>query len=100
MRALLLLPVFALAACASTSPKDLEKMSTIDVCYEGMMDPDKKEAMQAELNRRQENCDKYADKLKEMAAQEARAGGPGAQGTDAAKSSGYGSAPSGGMGRY
>ncbi|HTM62270.1 MAG TPA: hypothetical protein VL199_18125 [Burkholderiales bacterium] len=100
MRALLLLPVVLLAACASTSPKDLEKMSTIDVCYEGMMDPDKKAMVDAELTRRQENCDKYAEKLKEMARQEARAGGPGAQGTDAAKSSGYGGAPSGGMGRY
>jgi len=36
-----------------------------------------------------------------MADQEMRAGGSGPQGTDAAKSSGYGVAPSGGgMGRY
>ena len=100
MRALLLLPAALLAACAGPSPKDLEKMSTLDVCYESYMDADKKAIVDAELTRRQENCDKYAAKLKEMASQEARAGGPGAQGTDAAKSSGYGSAPSGGMGRY
>lgn len=100
MRALLLIPVVMLAACADTSPKDLQKMSTLDVCYESYMDADKKAMVDAELTRRQENCDKYAAKLKEMASQEARAGGPGAQGTDAAKSGGYGGAPSGGMGRY
>ncbi|MBV9189229.1 MAG: hypothetical protein JOZ85_02015 [Betaproteobacteria bacterium] len=75
MRPILLLAAVLLAACASTSSKDLEKMSTLDVCYEGMMDQDKKAMVDAELNRRQENCDKYADKLKEMASQEARAGG-------------------------
>lgn len=97
MRPILLVPAVLLAACAGTSPKDLEKMSTIDVCYEGMMEPDKKAMVDAELNRRKENCDKYADKLKQMASQEARAGG--AVGPQDAKSSG---APSmgGGMRGY
>ena len=75
MRTLLLLPAIMLAACAGTSSKDLEKMSTLDVCYEGMMEPDNKAMVDAELNRRKENCDKYSEKLKEMASQEARAGG-------------------------
>lgn len=75
MRLVLLVPVFVLAACAGTSPKDLEKMSTIDVCYEGMMDPDRKAAMEGELNRRHETCDKYDAQLKKMADQEMRAGG-------------------------
>jgi len=100
MRLILLAPVFVLAACAGPSTKDLEKMSTVDVCYEGMMDPDKKQMVENELNRSKESCDKYEAQLKQMAAQEQRAGGAGPQGTDAAKSSGYGGAPGGPMGRY
>ena len=75
MRALLLLPVFVLAACAGTSPKDLEKMSTLDICYEAMMDPDRRAMVDTELNRRKETCDKYDAQLKKMAEQEMRAGG-------------------------
>ena len=86
MRALLLLPVFALAACASTSPKDLEKMSTLDVCYEGMMDPDKRALVETELNRRKETCDKYDAQLKKMADQEMRAGGTAPAAGDAGRS--------------
>src|SRR3954469_5094168 len=100
MRAALLAPLVLVAACASTSPKDLEKMSAIDVCYVAMMDADQKQLAEAELRRRNINCEPYSAELKKMADQEMRAGGSGPQGTDAAKSSGYGGAPSGGMGRY
>ena len=75
MRPVLLVSIFALAACASTTPKDLEKMSTLDVCYEGLMDPDKRALVDTELNRRKETCDKYDAQLKKMADQEMRAGG-------------------------
>lgn len=75
MRALYVFPLLVLVACAGTSPKDLEKMSTLDVCYEAMMDADKKPMAEAELKRRQESCDKYSEQLKQMASQEARAGG-------------------------
>lgn len=101
MRALLVFPLVAIAACASTSPKDLAKMSAIDVCYLAMMDPDEKPKAETELRRRDANCDQYSAELKKMADQEMRAGGSGPQSTNAAKSSGYGT-PSGGggMGRY
>ncbi len=103
MRALLLFPFLAIAACASTSPKDLEKMSTIDVCYLAMMEPDQKPLAEAEIRRRNANCDQYTAELKKMAEQEMRAGGSAPQSsTDTAKSGGFGS-PSGGtggMGRY
>ena len=97
MRALIVLPLFVLAACASTSPQDLQKMSTVDVCYMGMMEPDKKPMVEAELQRRSANCEQYSAELKKMADQEMRAGGSGPQGTDAARSAPSGT---GGMGRY
>jgi hypothetical protein len=102
MRALIVLPLVALAACASTSPKDLEKMSTVDVCYMGMMEPEKQAAVDAEMARRKEYCQDHTAELKKMADLEMRAGGSGPQGTDAARSApGMGGASSntgGGMG--
>lgn len=91
MRAILLFPLLLLAACA-TSPKDLAKMSTLDVCYEGMMDADKRQAVEDELNRRKETCDKYDAQLKKMADAEVRAGGsaPGAAVTGGAARQGGG----------
>ncbi len=103
MRTLLLLPLVALAACASTTPKDLEKMSTVDVCYLGIVEPDTKPMVDAEMPRRKENCQDHEAELKKMADQELRAGGSGPQGTDAAKSGGVGmggATMGGGMGRY
>ena len=99
MRALLALPLLVLAACASNSPKDLQKMSTLDVCYEAMMEPDKKPMAEAEIRRRNTNCDQYSAELKKMAEQEMRAGGSGPQAGDAAKAAGAQSS-GGGMGRY
>lgn len=104
MRAFLLFPLVIIAACASTSPKDLEKMSTLDACYLAMMEPDKKPMVEAELQRRNANCEQYSAELKKMADQEIRAGG-GPSGMDAAKSAGAptssgGGMGGGGMGRY
>ena len=56
MRALLLFPLVVLAACASTSPKDLEKMSTVDVCYLGVVEPDQRAMVDAEIDRRKADC--------------------------------------------
>ena len=102
MRAIQLFPLaLVLAACAGATAKDVEKMSTVDACYLGMMEPEKKPLVDAEMQRRNANCMDHEAELKKMADQEMRAGGSGPQGTDAAKSSGYGVAPSGGgMGRY
>ena len=104
MRAVLLFPFVALAACASTpSPKDVEKMSTIDACYLAMVEPDTKAMVDAEMQRRKANCMDHEAALKKMADQEMRAGGSGPQqSTDAAKSGlGQGGGMGGGgMGRY
>jgi hypothetical protein len=91
MRSFLLLPLAVLAACAtSTSPKDLEKMSTVDVCYLGIVEPDTKAMVDTEMARRKANCQDYEAELKKMADLELRAGGSGPQGTDAAKAGGVG----------
>jgi len=82
MRALLLCPVVVLAACASATPKDVEKMSTVDACYLAMMEPEKKPMVDAEMQRRKANCMDHEAELKKMADAEMRAGGtaPGASG--------------------
>src|SRR5215472_6014609 len=101
MRAFLLFPLAVLAGCASTSAKDLEKMSTIDVCYFAMMEPDQKAMAKAEIRRRNANCDQYSAELKKMADQEMRAGGSGPSTSDAAKAgAGTMGGGTGGMGRY
>lgn len=102
MRAFLLFPVVALAACASTpTAKDLEKMSTLDACYLGIVEPDIKPLVDAEMQRRKANCQDHEAELKKMADQELRAGGQGPSGTEAAKSAAQpGGMGGGGMGRY
>jgi len=97
MRAIQLFPLLVLAACAGATPKDLEKMSTLDVCYEGMMDSDKRQMVEKELNRRKESCEKYDAQLKKMAEIEARAGGA-PQGTDSGTSGSASRIGGGGMG--
>lgn len=96
MRLIPLVPVCVLAACAGASPKDVEKMSTIDACYLAMMEPEKKPMVDAEMERRKANCMDHEAELKKMADQEMRAGGSGPQGTEAARPSGG----TGGMGHY
>ena len=99
MRILLALPLFAIAACAGTSPKDVEKMSTVDACYLAMVEPEKKATVDAEMQRRKANCMDHEAELKKMAQQEMRAGGSGPQGTDAAKNVNPGGNVGGGMSR-
>ena len=97
MRPILLVPVLALAACAAATPKDVEKMSTVEACYLAMTEPEKKPMVDAEMQKRNASCADHEAELKKMAEQEQRAGGSGPQGTDAARSA----QPSGGgMGRY
>ena len=95
MRAILLFPLAVLAACAGPTAKDLEKMSTVEVCYLGIVEPEKSVMVDAEIQRRKANCQDYEAQLKKMADQELRAGGSGPSGSsEAAKAA----MPSGGMG--
>jgi hypothetical protein len=95
MRATLLLcPLFIVAACAATTPKDLERMPIAEVCYLGMSDPDQKPMADAEVARRKANCQDHTAEIKKIEDIERRAGMG-----DAGTAQG-GARPSGGMGRY
>jgi len=98
MRALLAFPLVALAACAATSPKDVEKMSTLDACYLGMMEPEKKPMVDAEMQRRRANCADHEAELKKMAELEMRAGGGGPAGASVTGTAAKSSGGPGGMG--
>ena len=75
MRIALLLPMIALAACASTSQNDLESMSTPEVCYLGLTQPGAGAMAGAEIQRRNEDCSNYVAELTQMASYEQRARG-------------------------
>ena len=75
MRVLFLLPLVTLAACASTSPKELEGMSTADVCYVGLTQPGMGAIAGAEIQRRNEDCSNHVAELTQMAGHEQRARG-------------------------
>ena len=91
MRAILLLPLAALAACAAPTAKDMEKLPVAEVCYRAMIDSSEKDMAQAEVTRRGVNCNDHMAEIKKIQDLEVRAGGgtPGAEVTGgAAKSSG------------
>jgi len=94
MRAALLLCLPLIAACASST--DLKKMSTAEVCYAGMVEPDKQQAAFDEVRRRNDDCSKHSAEIDKIRELEARAGGSpsGANVTGGAAKSG-----GGGMGR-
>jgi hypothetical protein len=92
MRAILLFPLAALAACAAPSPKDMEKLPAAEVCYRAMAEPSQKEMAQAEISRRSINCQEHTAEIKKIQDMEQRLGGTGGgvgEGTPK---------PSGGMG--
>jgi hypothetical protein len=96
MRYALLCPLFVIAACAAPSAKDLEKQPPAEVCYMGMTQPENKQLVDAEIQRRKINCQDYAAELQKMQDMEMRAGGGMGTGEAAPKSA----TPSGGgMGR-
>ena len=77
MRAILLLPLAALAACAAPTPKDMEKMPVAEVCYLSMVDSSDKDLAQAEVNRRRVNCNDHMAEIKKIQDIEQRTGGMG-----------------------
>ena len=77
MRAILLLPLAALAACAAPTPKDMEKLPAAEVCYRAMTDSSEKEMAQAEVNRRRVNCNDHMAEIKKIQDIEQRTGSMG-----------------------
>lgn len=60
------------AGCATT-PADLKKMSTAEVCYIGMVEPEKKAMTDAEIQSRKEDCEKHTAEIDKINDQEMRA---------------------------
>ena len=66
--ALLVLPLVA-ACAAPLTAKDLEGMSTADVCYLGVTNADARALAAAEVQRRNENCQQYEADIKRREAE-------------------------------
>jgi hypothetical protein len=83
MRAAILLCPLFVAACAS-SPKDLQSMPIAEVCYLGMVEPEKQQAVAEEVRRRNEDCNRHSAEIAKIRDIETRAGmSPGTAPTDA-----------------
>ena len=85
-----------LAGCAGVTPQSLQKMSIAEVCYLGTVEPDKQQMTEAEVRRRNDDCDRHKAEIDRIRDQEIRAGA-----TDTAGTQGMGRQSGGmGMGRY
>jgi hypothetical protein len=84
-----------LAGCAAVTPERLQKMSIAEVCYLGMVEPDKQQMAADEVRRRNDDCAQHKAEIDRIRDQEMRAGA-----TDVGGVQGAGAAarPSGGMG--
>jgi hypothetical protein len=96
MRTILLCPLFVAAGCAAPSAKDLEKQPPAEVCYMGMTQPENKQMVDAEIQRRKINCQDYAAEIKKIQEIEMRAG---RMGEGVGEGTPKGGTSSGGMGR-
>jgi hypothetical protein len=75
MRAIPIVLLFLVSACASTaSPEKLKGMSTAEVCYLGMVEPESRQMVESELQARKANCNDYAAEIAKIQDQERRAG--------------------------
>jgi len=75
MRAIPIVLLFLVSACASTtSPEKLKGMSTAEVCYLGMVEPESRQMVDSELQARKANCNDYAAEIAKIQDQERRAG--------------------------
>jgi hypothetical protein len=98
MRATLLLCPLLVAGCATT-PQDLHSMSVAEVCYLGVVQPEKRQMALDEVARRNDDCRNHAAEIAQIhdAQMRAQTGGL-TQGSGAMRSGGMGMG--GGMGRY
>ena len=89
----ILLCVFFVAGCAAITPESLQRTSTAEVCYIGMKQPEHRQMVDTELQRRKADCKDHMDEIRAIENYEARASGMGqgvGEGTPR---------PAGGMGR-
>ena len=88
--------LFVLAGCASVTPQKLQGMPIAEVCYLGMVEPDKQQMVNDEVGRRNEDCSRHTAEIQRIREQEMRAGGA----TDVGSVQGAGRQGGMGMGRY
>ena len=98
MRIAILLSSLFIAACATSNTTDLKRMSTAEVCYFGMVEPEKQQMAMDEVRRRNDDCNQHSAEIAKIRDLEARAGAnPG--GANPMEGSGSGAQRSGSMGR-
>jgi len=85
-----------LAGCAGVTPEKMRSMPIAEVCYLGMVEPDKQQMAADEVRRRNEDCAQHKAEIERIRDQEMRAGGTDVGG--AAGVQGSAARPSGGMG--
>jgi hypothetical protein len=85
-----------LAACATqVTPESLQRMPIAEVCYVGMVEPDKQEMAANEVRRRNDDCATHKAEIDRIRSEEVRAGA-----TDVSGMQGSGRQGGMGMGRY
>jgi hypothetical protein len=85
-----------LAGCAGVTPEKMRSMPIAEVCYLGMVEPDKQQMAADEVRRRNEDCAQHKAEIERIRDQEMRAGGTDVGGTAGVQ--GSAARPSGGMG--
>ena len=90
------LVVVLLAGCATkVTPESLQRMPIAEVCYLGMVEPDKQQMAADEVRRRNDDCAQHKAEIDRIRDQEMRAGA-----TDVGGVQGAGRQGGMGMGRY
>lgn len=84
-----------LAGCAGVTPEKMRSMPIAEVCYLGMVEPDKQQMAADEVRRRNEDCAQHKAEIERIRDQEMRAGGTDVGGGGAQGAAGR---PQGGMG--
>ena len=90
--------VVVLAGCAGVTPDKMKTMSIAEVCYTGMVEPDKQQMAADEVRRRNEDCAQHKAEIDHIREMEMRAGG-----SDTGSAQNAAGRPQGsgmGMGRY
>ena len=94
MRTIPLALVLLVGCATKVTPESLQRMPIAEVCYLGMVEPEKQQMAADEVRRRNDDCAQHKAEIDRIRDQEMRAGATdvgGVQGAAAAR-------PSGGMG--
>lgn len=88
MRAIVL-AALVLAGCAGLSAESLQRADTAQVCYLAVTQPENRQLVEAELKRRNANCQDHIAEVRRMQEDDARIGS-GSMSSGASRSTGMG----------